>query len=1015
MKKIVSLFMIVSMLLTTVPVFALTGTEPEDDYIVASSYSTDMSAWSDGMSIAEAKTALGLDEIVGWSGMVANIDRTITAMRKTDVPNTEDGNIAAAFVADALSADWIPNSTAGLVKNFSAEEGKVYISFDIHIEQTKRTNLNFLQLTDSEGTTKTLSFGAHTVNDPSRAQTNWGYNGGVAKVSMVYDLETGSCTAEVTETQIGTEPAASALNETQDFTEQVSGLINISKIKFLAPVYIGWLAYDNISIENHILQSSGSDEGGNDGEYEEEELPPGVSIANSYSTDISAWAEGMTSSEAKAALGLDEIVGWSGTVASVERTVVAMRKTDVPGTDVGNIAAAFVVDESGNDWIPNSTAGLVKNFSATGGKVYISFDLHVGLNMRTKLDFLQITDSVGTSKTLTFGAHTISNPSAAQTAWGINGGVAHIDLIYDLETGECTATVDETAIGTNTGGSALNETQEFTSQVSGLADIAKIKFAAPIYTGWMAYDNISIKNYVTETGGGDEDGGDEGDGDEGDVTITDITLKPANLSVVYEQPEFFEATGFEGDTIFFINGEKLGKGDGDNKIKAPELPFGEHNLLVVCFLSDGSVKEVESKFTFAKKVLVKSYTQDFNSIYTGVERVVDDTDLSPISVSITQPSYGRVTVVSGASGKKDDGALKLESLRERTDDLYYPGLNINGYSGYNSGVATLEFDIKLNSTEADDIFILNPYLWTGKYSLTSGGAWVSYNTPSESFTEDWVHVKLTEDTVSETVSFEVDGRMLANNAPWGADAGGYYSNRTVRISSLNRRIRSEGEVYAGFTIDNFKGEVINVYTPATAEIAEGGLKISIPSGVTNEISLEHMTLKTSDGLSIETKDVICKNGGTEVFVSAELPLGKIIEVTLSKELSYADGAPFERDNVIRVETPADSVVTEAEFKIEGDRIYSAEQLLGGKTITAEISYENEGNESTELLYVLTVRKNGRLEAIASKTVGEVTPKSEGNSTLELLLPSETSDCEVFLLVCDSYRSGKMLASPIRIY
>ena len=443
--------------------------------ILENSYQTDMSAWAEGMSIAEAKEALGLDEITEWSGAVSGLDRTVTAMRKTDVPNTEAGNVAAAFTADSSSEAWVDQKTAGIVKNFSATEGKVYINFDLHIGQKQRAQLQFMQLTDSKGTAKTLSFGAHKISD-NTSQTSWGYNGGVAKVSMVYDLETGSCTAEIAETQILTEQAATALDVTQDFTSQVSGLADIAKIKFVAPIYIGWMAYDNISIENYV-----EDKG---------------NLANSYSTDVSAWTEGMSIAEAKEALGLDEIANWSGTVASKDRTVTATRKTDVPNTESGNVAAAFCADTSAEDWIPSSTAGLVKNFSATDGKVYISFDLHVETGKRTQLGFLQLTDSTGTTKTLTFGAHTISDPSKAQTGWGINGGVAHVDLVYDLETGSCTAEVAETQIGTNTGGSALDETQDFTSQVSGLTDIAKIKFAAPVYIGWIAYDNISIKNYV---------------------------------------------------------------------------------------------------------------------------------------------------------------------------------------------------------------------------------------------------------------------------------------------------------------------------------------------------------------------------------------------------------------------------------------------------------------------------------------------------------------------------------------
>lgn len=501
--------------------------------------------------------------------------------------------------------------------------------------------------------------------------------------------------------------------------------------------------------------------------------------------------------------------------------------------------------------------------------------------------------------------------------------------------------------------------------------------------------------------------------------VTGSTLiVPANAlnisdgDIIYENPEYFTANVIAEKTVFYLDGEKLG--EGANRITAPELTYGQHTLTAVCIAADGSARKTESKFTYAKKILIKSEEQTFDEIYDGRDSLINNTTLSTAKFELVQPDNANLYSVAGKSGTSGDGAVKFEIKTNELLTSSWPGLESKGFVGYDTGVSTIEFDIKLNSDKADEILITNPYLWwSDRYTLAYGGSWRGNTAVNKPVSTQWVHACLEIDADNKTVSFTVDDTVLADKVPYTQDAGNVYQNMSVRLSSKQNVARSEGEAHAGFTIDNFKAENIKVYTPARAEIVPEGLKITVSDGVYQNISKDDISLKTADGQDIEIDSIVRSSDGKEILVNAQLPADRTLEVRLSGNIKYLDGESFDRDNLILVKTPSQFIDTEVTFTANSKPLYCAEQLSGGETVTALISYDKVSSELQGAVYVLTARKNGRLMAISAETP-DVSSAASGTVTLSLTLPSDADGCEVYLMVCDSLKGSKAIGNYIKI-
>lgn len=489
---------------------------------------------------------------------------------------------------------------------------------------------------------------------------------------------------------------------------------------------------------------------------------------------------------------------------------------------------------------------------------------------------------------------------------------------------------------------------------------------------------------------------------------SEIVLSPSQGETISIQPEYFKAEASCEAIVFYLDGEKLGTADAEGMIEAPALTFGKHKLKAVCFFSDGSVQKTESEFTFAKEVMIKSFLQNFDKLVRE-ETPVDRSVLDGSGFAFWQAANGNLYVVNGRSGEDGDSAIKAEVKPDTVLTSSYPQLVCLDFLDFTTGITNIEFDIKLNSTDADDLRLTNLYLWSGKIVLVSGKKWQGIT--QKSTTTDWAHVKLTVDTENEKVSFSLDGEFLADNADWGESTS--YKNQQITFGILQNTAKSEGAPHAGITLDNFLAENKKIYMPAEADITSGELIITVPDGVSDKLTKDDIALKTANGEDVEVEDIAVSSDGKEITVSADLPAGREIVATLSGNVKYADGASLERDNVMRVETPDSIVKTDASFTLDGNALYTAEQIIGGETVSANVNCENVGSNDADVVYVLTARKAGKLIGISVKT-GTVALGESGSFTPSFTLPEDAAGCEIYLMVCDSFTKAFAIGKYIKL-
>lgn len=164
--------------------------------------------------------------------------------------------------------------------------------------------------------------------------------------------------------------------------------------------------------------------------------------------------------------------------------------------------------------------------------------------------------------------------------------------------------------------------------------------------------------------------------------------------------------------------------------------------------------------------------------------------------------------ITGASGEDGDKAFAVTLNTGTAVTWVNPYMDSTTYKAVNTHKMIYEFDFKVN-TSADTIKITGIHLWGGSFDFVGSGKYLG--TTVAASTDKFDHIKIVSDPQAKVISFWVNGKLLKDKVPYGTYSN--YSNSSFRFTP-NQTARAEGDVYAGFAIDNLK---YTKYTVTTAE------------------------------------------------------------------------------------------------------------------------------------------------------------------------------------------------------
>lgn len=516
------------------------------------------------------------------------------------------------------------------------------------------------------------------------------------------------------------------------------------------------------------------------------------------------------------------------------------------------------------------------------------------------------------------------------------------------------------------------------------------------------------------------------------VLAANHTLTPYDGAVMYELPECFTVTGAYGSkVVYYLDGAKIGMGDEFGDFAVPDMSYGKHTLKAVLILSNGGSESVTSEFIYAKRSVVKSVEETFDVLYSKEDSKIsaDSTknEVSRVGFSLANEQNTDVYYSQGRSGEEGDGALKMEV---NTDDrlvAYNAYIQSSNFTAFTTGITEVEFDIKLASDKADQIRFTDMYLWAGAgIDLLLDGKWAGTGIVAGT---EWTNIKIVSDADNKKVSLAIDGKTVYDGDYTMSSS---YKNETIRFTLVQPVARIPGEARAAFSLDNFRAENSKLYKGIegvtgfiNGEETSMGEMISASSESIcvhfNEpidrtsVSVDNVTMKTSYGLSVPLSKVSCSSNGTELTLVPASPLkgGESYVVSVGADTVFADGITFGKPYEARFKTKNELVSNEVTLETDNKELYITDQIKSGKNVTAYVGYENISGTECGATYILTARKDGKLVAIASKTMTFAVDEADSfefgfNSGTDL------SGCEIQFMVCDSFSNLQAIGEFIDV-
>lgn len=497
----------------------------------------------------------------------------------------------------------------------------------------------------------------------------------------------------------------------------------------------------------------------------------------------------------------------------------------------------------------------------------------------------------------------------------------------------------------------------------------------------------------------------------GEVSIT----SPAGDCTTDLEKFAVECEGAE-KIIFELDGNVIGETDGEEELPIDEgtLTVGNHTLVAKAIFADKSAAVASVDFMARKKILNMSAKQDFNDYVKGNEA---GQKLTVYFQSGKHESGNSCEVypVPGPSGEEGDYAFNMITLTNKAVNGDAPYIVYNGFNNYGArGEVTFEFDLKVDNSSTAKLMLQTMMLPKKSLWILEAGKFggTDYAVP-----DGWMHIKVVDNFVTNTVRLEVDGDEVFN---------GDMKLPYTECSKFDLRLYQGGsrteETRAYMSLDNFdfKQELLYGLSKISYEDADGNSfdyagtlpqdTTKIKLGMTEALSAssvksENVTL-ASNGVKIDAEvSYDAESKSVIVIPSKAISKGETVTVTLNENIKFADGTEA-GDAVVATMESEDAELTplSIDFKINGNLLLSSAQLQNGDVISADVTLNNDSETVKDMTVILFVRQNKKLRAISAEETLSIAPGETPsvNVTLPALsgLDSEGT-AEIKLSVCDT--------------
>ncbi|MBQ4631499.1 MAG: hypothetical protein IJB70_10990 [Clostridia bacterium] len=615
-------------------------------------------------------------------------------------------------------------------------------------------------------------------------------------------------------------------------------------------------------------------------------------------------------------------------------------------------------------------------------------------------------------------------------SWNINRGLftlsaSNPDRIYAQGTGvyitkgnwySITHTFD-VASGVETMAITDSEgtTQSVTSTAHNVTEIRRLNFAFQ-YPCEVMFDNFNISS--------------------GSMLISDLE---SNVSTTDDFT--FKAVVPEGFDIAKItaDGKEIGtftSEDGKNcylvTVPAGTLPIGSHNLKVTAFYGDSS-SSVEATVNIAQvadrgiartdgtETSTEVVTFD-DLLYSSGASMNDEIGFTEIKWNAAEASTPWQTnanafMVPGPSGNEDDYGIQL-----RTAGNLIQIFKLDTENTPSNGKLIFDFDVlcsadgtnvkmskQMGRPDSTTSFISSNKIF-GQIEIEAG-KWTHVNMVFDFSTSKWKVIANGEEVIYDASTqnkdfSEIRFTLYSSNTPFAID----------NMTAYNTRFYS-GVTKTTYSLGGVEQEV-NGPVPADAEF----VKLYVAEGL-NPDTIDNITVTDKTGKMAELEELYYSEDDKSVTIVPDyaFPDARSIIVSFGKGCEFADGTPVSQPYTVNFDVESSIVKTTSNLMLNGKVLSDASGLCEGDVVSAQITAENIAPDTTDVTYVLTLRKVvtndddfvTQLVSLRAKDVSVGMGESD-IFTLELPAVTEDGSYEVNLMIIDSFNGSKSKAEYIKI-
>lgn len=494
--------------------------------------------------------------------------------------------------------------------------------------------------------------------------------------------------------------------------------------------------------------------------------------------------------------------------------------------------------------------------------------------------------------------------------------------------------------------------------------------------------------------------------------------------------------GFD-EAAVLIDGEAVSTfeySEGKNRytvtIPADTLKAGNHVITVTANFG-GTILTAEDSISVVKvanKPILKAdgsevsvATENFNKLVNSSGAVMNDevgyTEIKWNASEATTiwQTNANAFMIPGPSGEDTDYGIMLKN---NSNLIQIKG--VGGDGAASSGKFVMDFDLYI---EGDNVSIkMSPQMARpdsssnfvganklfGKLSLTSG-EWTHVNMVYD-FTESlWTVRAGDEETTYSAASLTNKSFSEIRFTLYSADSVFAFDNVSVYNIKYYEGVKrvtyiAEGEESELGAIIPANTESVKLYVnePLDASTLDGNVYVRDSAGVFTE-----------DITAVYSED----DGAVTITPDNSFPVGRSVDVILSKDVKYADGTVFGEAYTARTKVQSDAIITNVTFTVDGKELTSASQLVPGAKVAAAVSCEGIFDGTAEASYILSLRKKSQgISQLVSLSYDSVALALGDSALFDLEIPKITDEgeYELYLMIIDDFENSNAKAEYIII-